>query len=47
MNNLQYDQPEASLDELEVPTRALEALRERQEANLIAELTRRIRAEHH
>ncbi|MFJ4390324.1 NEL-type E3 ubiquitin ligase domain-containing protein [Pseudomonas soli] len=47
VNNLQYDQPEASLDELEAPTRALEALREQQEANLIAELTRRIRAEHH
>jgi len=47
VNNLQYDQPEASLDELEAPTRALEALRERQEANLIAELTQRIRAAHH
>lgn len=47
VNNLQYDHPEASLDELEAPTRALEALRERQEANLIAELTQRIRAEHH
>ncbi|WEK31395.1 MAG: NEL-type E3 ubiquitin ligase domain-containing protein [Candidatus Pseudomonas phytovorans] len=46
VNNLQYDQPEASLDELEAPTRALEAGRDQQVANLIAELTMRIRAEH-
>ena len=45
VNNLQYDQPDASLDELEAPTRALEVQRDQQVANLIAELTLRIRAE--
>ena len=46
VNNLQYDQPQASLDELEAPTRALQAQRDKQIENLIAELTFRIRADH-
>ncbi|MGR6652564.1 NEL-type E3 ubiquitin ligase domain-containing protein [Pseudomonas mosselii] len=46
VNNLQYDHPEASLAELEAPTRALEAQRDQQVDNLITELTSHIRANH-